>query len=98
MFAAQVRYFDSTMVVQTHIKTTFEPSRIIQPIYTGGAVSIAQNGRIFAGAVGEEVLVTDLQTGTVLARIEGVRPTTKPTVLQILTELTIDKLNRMGKE
>ncbi len=55
-----------------HIKTTFEPSRTIQPIYTGGSVSLDQSGRILATCLGEDALLTDLNTGSHLARIEGV--------------------------
>ncbi|KAF2720639.1 WD40 repeat-like protein [Polychaeton citri CBS 116435] len=59
------------MALKAGFKTTFEPSRVIQPIYTGGAVSLSENARILASSLGEEVLLTDLETGTVLARIEG---------------------------
>ncbi|PQE04289.1 hypothetical protein CJF30_00010073 [Rutstroemia sp. NJR-2017a BBW] len=52
-------------------KTTFEPERTIQPIYTGGSVALDKTGRILATTLGEDVLVTDLNTGRELARIEG---------------------------
>lgn len=60
------------MAYKADSRTTFEPSRVVQPIYTGGAVSLSQNGRILASALGEEALLTDLNTGAHLARIEGV--------------------------
>lgn len=60
------------MAYKAELRTTFEPSRVIQPIYTGGAVSLSQNGRILASTLGEDALLTDLSTGTHLARIEGV--------------------------
>ncbi|PIA90682.1 putative U3 small nucleolar RNA-associated protein 13 [Cercospora beticola] len=59
------------MAYKAEVRTTFEPSRVIQPIYTGGAVSLSQNGRILASTLGEDALLTDLSTGTHLARIEG---------------------------
>ncbi|EME80061.1 uncharacterized protein MYCFIDRAFT_177042 [Pseudocercospora fijiensis CIRAD86] len=60
------------MAYKAETKTTFDVTRVIQPIYTGGAVSLSQNGRILASTLGEEALLTDLNTGAHLARIEGV--------------------------
>ncbi|KAF7190381.1 putative U3 small nucleolar RNA-associated protein 13 [Pseudocercospora fuligena] len=59
------------MAYKAETKTTFDATRVIQPIYTGGAVSLGQNGRILASTLGEEALLTDLNTGAHLARIEG---------------------------
>jgi len=55
-------------------QTTFEPEHTIQPIYTGGGVALDQNGRILATTLGEDALLTDLNTGRQLAKIEGVHP------------------------
>ena len=52
--------------------TTYDPDRIIQPIYTGGDVLLDREGRILVTCLGEEALLTDLRTGELLARIEGV--------------------------
>ncbi|CZR69198.1 related to UTP13-U3 snoRNP protein [Phialocephala subalpina] len=52
-------------------QTTFEPEHTIQPIYTGGSVALDQSGRILATTLGEEALLTDLNTGRQLAKIEG---------------------------
>jgi U3 small nucleolar RNA-associated protein 13 len=60
------------MAYKADVRTTFDPSRVIQPIYTGGAVSLAENGRILASTLAEDALLTDLNTGAHLARIEGV--------------------------
>lgn len=60
------------MAYKADVKTTFEPSRVIQPIYTGGTVALNGNGRILATTLGEEALLTDLNTGAHLARVEGV--------------------------
>ena len=56
-------------------KTTFEPTQVIEPIYTGGDVALSQDGRLLASCLGEDVLLTDPQTGRRLARIEGVSET-----------------------
>jgi U3 small nucleolar RNA-associated protein 13 len=60
------------MAYKADIKTTFEPSRVIQPIFTGGSVSLSEDGKVFASCLGEEALLTNLSTGAHLARIEGV--------------------------
>lgn len=61
------------MAAKTGLSTTFEPERTIQPIYTGGSVALDHSGRLLASCLGEEALITDLNTGKELARIEGVR-------------------------
>lgn len=60
------------MALKAESKTTFEPSRVISPIYTGGSVALNEDGRILATCLGDEALLTDLDTGAHLARIEGV--------------------------
>ncbi|KAL3426823.1 WD repeat domain-containing protein [Phlyctema vagabunda] len=52
-------------------QTTFDPENTIQPIYTGGSVALDQTGRLLATTLGEDALLTDLQTGRQLAKIEG---------------------------
>lgn len=52
--------------------TTFEAQHVIQPIYTGGDVALDGEGLLLATCLGEEALLTDLTTGSLLARIEGV--------------------------
>ncbi|KAI7015795.1 small nucleolar ribonucleoprotein-like protein complex subunit [Hortaea werneckii] len=59
------------MAYKADVKTTFEPRHVIQPIYTGGSVALSQDGRVLASSLGEEVLLTDLNNGEHLARIEG---------------------------
>ena len=61
------------MSFRSKIITTYHPERTIQPIYTGGDVLLDREGRILATCLGEEALLTDLRTGELLARIEGVR-------------------------
>ncbi|EED15266.1 small nucleolar ribonucleoprotein complex subunit, putative [Talaromyces stipitatus ATCC 10500] len=52
-------------------KTTFEASRTLHPIYTGGSTSLDASGRILASCVGEDALIVDLTTGDQLASLEG---------------------------
>ena len=60
------------MALKLDVKTTFEPRRVIQPIYTGGTVALSEDGKVLATTLGEEALLSDLETGRHLARIEGV--------------------------
>ena len=60
------------MAQRTSIKTTYEPTRSIQPFYTGGSISLSSDGRVFAASLGEDVTLTDLSSGQELGRIEGV--------------------------
>lgn len=64
------------MAYKADVKTTFEADRVIQPIYTGGSVALGNNGRVLASTLGEEALLTDLNTGAHLARVEGVSAVT----------------------
>ncbi|KAI9839622.1 MAG: hypothetical protein M1819_002248 [Sarea resinae] len=59
------------MAFRARIKTTFEPERTLQPIYTGGSVVLDHSGRILATCLGEDAVLTDLNTGEQLASIEG---------------------------
>lgn len=54
------------------VKTTFEASRTLRPIYTGGSISLDASGRLLATSVGEDALIVDLKTGDQLASLEGV--------------------------
>lgn len=60
------------MSSKAKINTTYEAERVIQPIYTGGDVALDSDGRTLATCLGEEALLTDLGSGELLARIEGV--------------------------
>jgi len=60
------------MAHRVAFKTTFEPERVIEPIYTGGAIALTQDGQVLASCLGEDVQLTNLETGARLARIEGV--------------------------
>lgn len=60
------------MAYKAELTTTFEPTRVIQPLYTGGSVALSDDGKILASCLGEDALISDLGTGEHLARIEGV--------------------------
>ncbi|KAN0075720.1 WD40-repeat-containing domain protein [Elaphomyces granulatus] len=53
------------------VKTTFEPSRTLRPIYTGGSTSLDASGRLLATCVGEDALIVNLETGDQLVNLEG---------------------------
>ena len=80
------------MAFKAENKTTFEPNKIIQPIYTGGSVALSQDGRVLASCLGEDVLLSDLTTGEHLARIEGVRLDRRNRP----SETDVDQENRMA--
>ena len=60
------------MASRSNVVTTFEPERVIQPIYTGGDVALDQEGKILVTCLGEDAVLTDLSSGQLLARVEGV--------------------------
>ncbi|KAE8340355.1 hypothetical protein BDV24DRAFT_175421 [Aspergillus arachidicola] len=53
------------------VKTTFEASRTLRPIYTGGSTALDASGRLLVACVGEDALIIDLETGDQLASLEG---------------------------
>ena len=61
------------MTTKAAYKTTFEVDEVIRPIYTGGAVALDNGSRILATTLGEDAVLTDLATGKLFAKIEGVR-------------------------
>lgn len=52
------------------LKTAFS-SRSVEPFYTGGKVSLANDGNTLATTFNEDVIITDLSTGEQLHKIEG---------------------------
>jgi len=59
------------MATKVDFKTTFEATRTIEPVYTGGDVSPNSTGTLIATCVNEDVLVVEVGTKRVLCRIEG---------------------------
>lgn len=60
------------MATKQPLKTTFDADKVLQPIFTGGAVAVDNEAGILATVLEEDVILTDLSTGQNLARIEGV--------------------------
>lgn len=54
------------------VKTTFEASRTLRPIYTGGSTALDASGRFLVTCISEDALVIDLETGDQVASLEGV--------------------------
>lgn len=59
------------MASKAPFKTTFEAAEVLRPIFTGGAVALDNGARLLATTLGEDVILTDLETGKHLARVEG---------------------------
>ena len=59
------------MATKIAIKTTFEPTRTIEPISTGGEVAADASGQWLATCVDDDILIIHLETFEVRIRIEG---------------------------
>ncbi|OHF02823.1 WD repeat domain-containing protein [Colletotrichum orchidophilum] len=59
------------MASKQPLKTTFEPERVIRPIFTGGSVALDNGAKILATPLGEDVILTNPSNGKHLAKIEG---------------------------
>jgi U3 small nucleolar RNA-associated protein 13 len=59
------------MPSRTSIKTTFEAAKTIEPIHTGGDVSLDKSGRLLATCVEEAALIVNIETGERVFRIEN---------------------------
>lgn len=57
------------MASKISIKTTFEPAKTIEPIYTGGDVCLDRSGRLLATCVEEDALIVNLENGERIFRI-----------------------------
>lgn len=62
-----------TMANRQPLKTTFEPEKVIRPIYTGGSVALSNGAQILATTLEGDAILTDPSNGRHLAKIEGVR-------------------------
>jgi U3 small nucleolar RNA-associated protein 13 len=71
------------MASKMAFKTTFEPEKVIQPIFTGGSIALDNKARILASTLGEEAVLTDITTGRRLATIEGVRSPASPLTVAV---------------
>ncbi|KAI1342011.1 WD40-repeat-containing domain protein [Xylariaceae sp. FL0016] len=59
------------MANKAPFKTTFDPSEVIRPVFTGGAVAIENGARILATSLGEDAILTDLKTGKHITKVDG---------------------------
>ncbi|KXH38154.1 WD repeat domain-containing protein [Colletotrichum simmondsii] len=59
------------MASKQPLKTTFEPERVIRPIFTGGSVALDNGAKILATPLGEDAILTNPSNGKHLAKIEG---------------------------
>ncbi|GKT40910.1 putative U3 small nucleolar RNA-associated protein 18 [Colletotrichum spaethianum] len=59
------------MASKQPFKTTFEPERVIRPIFTGGSVALDNGAKILATPLGEDAILTNPSNGKHLAKIEG---------------------------
>lgn len=53
-------------------KTTFQPEKVIRPIYTGGSVALSNGAQILATTLEGDAILTDPSNGKHLAKIDGV--------------------------
>ena len=59
------------MATKQQVQTTYEPTRSIEPIYTGGDISANASGSLIATVVEEDVLLVNTSNSRSLCRIEG---------------------------
>ncbi|OLN82072.1 putative U3 small nucleolar RNA-associated protein 13 [Colletotrichum chlorophyti] len=59
------------MASKQPFKTTFEPERVLRPIFTGGSVALDSGAQILATPLGEDTILTNPSNGKHLAKIEG---------------------------
>ncbi|KAG5438598.1 hypothetical protein PCANB_002704 [Pneumocystis canis] len=53
------------------LKTSFIVEKSIEPVYTGGSVSLSSDGYTFASLLGEDVKITNIDTGKKICLING---------------------------
>ena len=51
---------------------SYEPTKFMSVIYTGGEVLVSNNGKFFACASGDNINLIDFETGQILNHLEGV--------------------------
>ena len=55
-------------------RSSYDRQRVIGPLHTGGPVGLTPDGTRVITCVGEQVVLTDIQSGRELCRLVGVRP------------------------
>ena len=71
-FSATLASIIHEIMSRAIVKTTFEASRTLRPIYTGGSTALDASGRLLAACVGEDAVIVGIETGDQLASLEGV--------------------------
>ncbi|KAH9004299.1 U3 small nucleolar RNA-associated protein [Lactarius hatsudake] len=59
------------MNLNSSSKTAFKKARTIAPLYTGGPVAITRDGLWLVTCVGEQAVLTDLESGAEICRFSG---------------------------
>lgn len=59
------------MATKVGVQTTFEATKVIEPIYTGGDISVDASGRLIASCVDEDILIVNIKDQEVLTTLEG---------------------------
>ncbi|EIN13890.1 U3 small nucleolar RNA-associated protein [Punctularia strigosozonata HHB-11173 SS5] len=57
--------------VRPKLKTAFKKARVVAPLYTGGPVAVAGDGSKLFSCVAEDVVMTDIASGTEMCRFAG---------------------------
>ncbi|KAG4305324.1 hypothetical protein PORY_001494, partial [Pneumocystis oryctolagi] len=61
----------SLSIKTSSLKTSFVVEKSIEPIYTGGPISLSSDGYIFCSSLGEDVKVINIDTGEKICFING---------------------------
>ncbi|KAL0576700.1 U3 small nucleolar RNA-associated protein 13 [Marasmius crinis-equi] len=61
----------TTETKRPKLKTAFKNAKAISPLYTSGPVVVTSDGKKIITCVGEDVLLTDVSTGTQICRFSG---------------------------
>jgi hypothetical protein len=78
------------MAPSSALKTTFKATKTIKPFYSGGVgcVALDRSGRLLVTANGDEAVITDIENGAEVARIDGVCGPLEFRILASLTAIT----------
>ena len=84
-FGLSSTLFWDTMASKTRLKTAFKKSKTIAPLHTNGPATITKDGTRLFTCLGEEVLLTNIASGTEICRFKGV---SLPYMLYLRARLT----------
>lgn len=89
-------YVSREMSNRQNVVTTYQPENVIQPVHTGGAIALDEEGIVLATSLEEDAALTDLNTGALLARVEGVRLTCRE-FDDVLTRIRMGNLLQLSQ-